>query len=205
MVIANSGIGGPSISALPTAPPPSLAELQKYLWAPSMEEFNQTFLCNTTAAFYTLVSMLPLLDAGNTHPESPTSKTGVKSQFIATSSIGAFSRKPGMGYAYAASKAGLVHLVKQLSTNLVGYKIRCNCFAPGIYPSDMSNVSEGNDHCAARNQYLSRFRDFWGERMQRWRDRYPTQLSLRQELGPSRSVFYGCCYASDVWNFYTAY
>lgn len=142
VVIANSGIGGPSTTSLPTSPPPNLVEYQKYLWAPSMEDFNQTFLCNTTAAFYTLISMLSLLDAGNSHPRSPASRTGVKSQFIATSSIGAFSRKPGMGYAYAASKAGLVHLVKQLSTNLVGYKIRCNCFAPGIYPSDMSIVSE---------------------------------------------------------------
>ena len=105
-----------------------------------MEDFNTTFMANSTAVFYTLTAFLTLLDAGNSHPNSPTLKNGVKSQFIATSSIGAFARRPGMGYAYAGSKAAVIHLVKQLSTGLVRYHIRVNCFAPGIYPSDMSSV-----------------------------------------------------------------
>jgi NAD(P)-dependent dehydrogenase (short-subunit alcohol dehydrogenase family) len=140
-VIANSGISGPEVGGLATTPLPSIAALQAFLWEPSMEFFNSTFLANTTAMFYTLVAFLSLLDAGNSHLQSPTVRTGIKSQFIATSSIGAFSRKPGMGYAYAGSKAAVVHLVKQLSTGLVPYQIRVNCFAPGIYPSDMSVVS----------------------------------------------------------------
>jgi len=140
VVIANSGVTGPDLSALPKDRVPSISELQSLLWKPSMEEFNTTFMANSTAVFYTLTAFLTLLDAGNTHPDSPTLKNGVKSQFIATSSIGAFSRKPGMGYAYAGSKAAVIHLVKQLSTGLVPYHIRVNCLAPGIYPSDMSAV-----------------------------------------------------------------
>jgi NAD(P)-dependent dehydrogenase (short-subunit alcohol dehydrogenase family) len=132
---------GPTLDGLPKEPTPSLEEFHSFLWNTSMESFNDTFMINSTAMFYTMLAFLPLLDAGNKHLSSPTLKTGVKSQFIATSSIGAFSRKPGAGFAYAGSKAAVIHMVKQLSTNLVPYHIRANIIAPGIYPSDMSNVS----------------------------------------------------------------
>ena len=95
---------------------------------------------NTTAMFYTFLAFLPLLDAGNTHERSPTVSKGMKSQFIATSSIGAYSRRPGAGFAYAGSKAACIHIIKQLATWMVPYGIRANTIAPGIYPSDMSAV-----------------------------------------------------------------
>ncbi|KAF2489785.1 3-oxoacyl-reductase [Lophium mytilinum] len=146
-VIANSGAAGPRLDALPKSPPPSLADLHAFLWATPPAEFNETFFVNTTAAFYTLLAFLPLLDAGNKDARSPTVRDGgsVKSQFVATSSIGGFSRRPGMGYAYAASKAAIIHLVKQMSTCLADYHIRCNSFCPGIYPSDMSQGMIGKD------------------------------------------------------------
>jgi NAD(P)-dependent dehydrogenase (short-subunit alcohol dehydrogenase family) len=73
-----------------------------------MAEFNEAFEVNTTGAFYMMVGFLPLLDAGNNHASSPAVQSGVKSQFIITGSISAFSRRPGMGFAYSASKAGVV-------------------------------------------------------------------------------------------------
>ena len=67
-----------------------------------MADFTQAFEVNTTACFYTLVGFLSLLGKGN---ESEVSRvSGVKSQFIVTGSIGAMSRRPGMGFAYAGSK-----------------------------------------------------------------------------------------------------
>lgn len=140
-VIANHGAQGPTINGLPKDRTPSLTEFYDHLWEPSFEEFNDTFLVNSTGMFYTCIGFLPLLDAGNTHAESPTPTTGVKSQFIITGSIGAFSRRPGMGFAYSASKAAATLLMKQLSTMMVPYHIRANMINPGIYPSDMSNVS----------------------------------------------------------------
>ncbi|KAF2808979.1 3-oxoacyl-reductase [Mytilinidion resinicola] len=127
-VIANSGAAGPRLDALPKSPPPSLAELHNFFWATPPTDFNETFFVNTTAAFYTLLAFLPLLDASN--------KDAV---------ISGFSRRPGMGYAYAASKAAVIHLVKQMSTCLADYHIRCNSFCPGIYPSDMSQGMMGKD------------------------------------------------------------
>lgn len=139
-VIANSGATGPDLYGLPKDRRPSLEEVQKYLWDTPMADFTQAYEVNTTACFYTLVAFLGLLGKGN---ESAVAKgAGVKSQFIVTGSIGAMSRRPGMGFAYAGSKMAIVHIVKQLSTMLADWRldIRANCFCPGVYPSDMSKV-----------------------------------------------------------------
>ncbi|KAH6673043.1 hypothetical protein B0J14DRAFT_592247 [Halenospora varia] len=142
-VIANSGTMGPTLDLLPKSPTPSLAQFHEFLWNTPMSEFNETFMINSTAMFYTFLAFLPLLDAGNSHVESPTKKTGVKSQFVVTSSIGAYSRRPGAGFAYAGSKAAVVHMVRQMSTMMCPYGIRVNSIAPGIYPSDMSAFTTG--------------------------------------------------------------
>ena len=139
-VIANAGSTGPTLDDLPKDRTVSLTELYELLWKPSMDTFNDTFLVNSTGMFYTLVAFMPLLDAGNNHSTSPTFKTTIKSQFIATGSIGGLSRKPGIGFAYAGSKAATIHMIKALATCLAPYHLRCNIINPGIYPSDMSAV-----------------------------------------------------------------
>ena len=158
-VIANSGATGPDMYGLPKDRKPTLEEVHKYLWDTPTELFNQAFDVNTTACFYTFVAFLPLLDAGN--KSDVAQKIGVKSQFIVTGSIAAFSRRPGMGFAYAGSKIAvsispqtgrvrlginkfqIVHIIKQLTTMLADWRfdIRANCFCPGVYPSDMSKVN----------------------------------------------------------------
>jgi NAD(P)-dependent dehydrogenase (short-subunit alcohol dehydrogenase family) len=138
-VIANSGVSGPQLKGLPEKP--SLSELHSYLWKVPMEDITNTFAVNFTAVYYTLLAFMPLLDAGNKDSKSPTTKTGVKSQFIVTASIAAFNRTPTAGFSYGTSKAAVVHLMKQLATYLVPYHIRTNVIAPGLYPSEMTEVS----------------------------------------------------------------
>ena len=124
LVVANSGITGPTLRTLDKNA--SLTEFRDHLWNWDMDEFNQTFALNTTAAFFTVVAFLELLDKGN--------KAGnleQKSQVICISSAGAFNRVPMAGYAYAGSKSAAVHIMKQLATNLVPYDIRSNVIAPG--------------------------------------------------------------------------
>jgi NAD(P)-dependent dehydrogenase (short-subunit alcohol dehydrogenase family) len=131
---------------LPKDRRPTLTEVHKYLWDTPMSHFNQAFEVNTTACFYTLVAFLPLLDEGNR--SEPGKRLQIKSQFIVTGSIAAFSRRPGMGFAYAGSKMAAIHIVKQLATMLADWRvdIRVNCFCPGVYPSDMSKVSCNRSH-----------------------------------------------------------
>ncbi|KAK5712558.1 hypothetical protein LTR17_017939 [Elasticomyces elasticus] len=137
-VIACSGAQGPTVTDIPKDRTPSILELHEFLWKPSMEDFDEAFHVNSTGMFYTMVAFLPLLDAGNTHSLSSTVGTTVSSQFLVIGSIGAYSKKPGMGFAYAGSKAAAILMVKQIATLMVPYNIRANMLNPGIYPSDMS-------------------------------------------------------------------
>jgi NAD(P)-dependent dehydrogenase (short-subunit alcohol dehydrogenase family) len=124
LVVANSGIQGPTLQGLEKDA--SLTDFRNYLYNWDVEDFTKTFAVNTTAVFYTAVSFLELLDKGNR-----AGNVEQKSQVIAVSSAGAFNRVPMAGYAYAGSKAAVVHMMKQLATNLVPYGIRANVIAPG--------------------------------------------------------------------------
>ncbi|KAF2867594.1 hypothetical protein BDV95DRAFT_630983 [Massariosphaeria phaeospora] len=137
LVIANSGISGPSLKGLPKNA--SLADFQSHLWNWNSDEFTNTYAVNTTAVFYTVTAFLDLLDNGNKK-----GNVTQKSQVIAVSSIGAFNRVPAAGYAYGSSKAAVVHMMKQFATCLVPYDIRSNIIAPGLFPSEMTQ--ETMDH-----------------------------------------------------------
>lgn len=139
-VIACSGVTGPTLDGLAKDSPPTLSALHEFLWQPTMEEFDAAFHINSTGMFYTMLAFLPLLDAGNSHQLSPTVATTIKSQFLIIGSIGAYSKRPGMGFAYAGSKAAAVLMMKQIAALLVPYSIRANILNPGIFPSDMSTA-----------------------------------------------------------------
>ncbi|PMD29868.1 NAD(P)-binding protein [Hyaloscypha variabilis F] len=134
VLVANSGIGGPSISGL--KPNSSLSEFRDALWATDAEAFTHTYHVNTSAVYFTILAFLNLLGAGNAK-----GNVDQKSQVIATSSIGAYNRSPLAGYAYGTSKAAVLHMLKQFSTSLVPYDIRSNVIAPGFYPSELASAS----------------------------------------------------------------
>ncbi|KAF2762317.1 NAD(P)-binding protein [Pseudovirgaria hyperparasitica] len=113
---------------------PGLSELQSTLWQTPMEDFTSTLEINISGAFYTAVAFLDLLDSGNT---KSTGTPAPKAQVIITTSIAAYSRSPANGFAYSISKCAATHIVKQLSTCLAPYMIRCNGIAPGAYPTEM--------------------------------------------------------------------
>lgn len=120
---------------------PTVANIQKTLYAPSIEDATSTFGVNAMGTFYTCVAFLHLLDAGNKHADSVGKDGYVQSQIITTSSIAGFNRKEMLGYPYGASKAAIVHLTKMLSTHFAPYGIRANMIAPGLYPSEATEVS----------------------------------------------------------------
>jgi NAD(P)-dependent dehydrogenase (short-subunit alcohol dehydrogenase family) len=141
LLVANAGILGPTnIVPFSTPTPPSLSEYREALWQIPMEEMTNTFHVNVTGAYYTAVAFLGLLDAANKRRPAPVSGelSPPRPQIIFTSSIGGFMRKISTGYAYQTSKAAVTTLTKVLSTTLLGYDVRVNGIAPGIYPSDMT-------------------------------------------------------------------
>lgn len=124
LLVANSGIAGPSGTVPPGA---SIEQLQETLLNIGMEEFTNTYHVNCTSVFYTSIALLKLLDQGN----KQSTYRGGRSQTIATSSIGSFNRKITAGFAYGTSKAATTMMLKVLATYLVPYKIRANVLCPG--------------------------------------------------------------------------
>ncbi|PMD65421.1 NAD(P)-binding protein [Hyaloscypha bicolor E] len=132
VLIANSGTLGPQPAQKITSES-TAADYQKAWGETSFEDFADTFKLNTVAVWFTIVSFLGLLDAGN--------KKGnleQKSQVITTSSIGSFNRNVPGGFAYGQSKAATTHMMKQLATNLAPLGIRSNILAPGLFPSKLA-------------------------------------------------------------------
>lgn len=141
LLIANSGAPGPTIGYKPAL---TLSELRSHLLATPMDGFTQTFHVNVTGAWFTMVSFLELLDAGNKNAlsgrdggafgspvKAGARKPSVQSQVVFTSSLAAFSRGYWTMPSYGGSKAAVTQLMKQASTNLAPYGIRANAIAPG--------------------------------------------------------------------------
>ena len=130
VLIANAGVSGPLLD-LPKNP--ELADWQKELFNVPMEDFSKTSEVNVTAAFYSMLAFLPLLDAGN-------AKKNVeqKSQVILTSSIAGFIREVPSSFSYGVSKAAATHLMKSVATTFAPWHIRANVIAPGVYESEMT-------------------------------------------------------------------
>ncbi|KAI0381317.1 NAD(P)-binding protein [Hypomontagnella monticulosa] len=138
VVIANSGTLGPTVHAMP--PDPSISDFRNFLLSWDTDTFTNTYAVNDTGVFNTVAAFLELLDEGNKR-----GNLKQKSQVIATASVGAFNRNPVAGYAYASSKAGVIHMMKQFATGLVPYSIRSNIIAPGFYPSEMTATFADKD------------------------------------------------------------
>ena len=139
VLIANSGIGGPRPTSI--TPETSLEDYQSALWNQSFDEYTETFAVNTSAVFFCIVAFLKLLGTGNKK-----GNVEQKSQVIATSSIGGFSRRVRGGYAYGQSKAATTLLMKHMATNLVPYGIRANVIAPGRTCSSPLQRGQTNRH-----------------------------------------------------------
>jgi NAD(P)-dependent dehydrogenase (short-subunit alcohol dehydrogenase family) len=137
LVVANSGITGPTLGGLKQDP--SLLEFRDYLQNWDTDEYTNTYAVNTTAVFSTLVAFLELLDKGN-----KAGNVEQQSQCVAISSAGAFNRVPMAGFAYGGSKAAVVHTMKQFATKLTPYGIRCNVIAPGCKSNPSSHCRPGH-------------------------------------------------------------
>ncbi|KAF2398930.1 dehydrogenase with different specificitie, partial [Trichodelitschia bisporula] len=133
LVVCNSGIGGPRHGNLPEGG--GIADFQAQVLGTPMGEYTDTFAVNVTGAYYTAVAVLDLLDSGN----KKGNMEGVRSQVLITSSIAAFSRAVGMGFAYGQSKAAVTHLTKGLASFLAPHGIRTNALAPGLFPSELAD------------------------------------------------------------------
>jgi NAD(P)-dependent dehydrogenase (short-subunit alcohol dehydrogenase family) len=96
----------------------------------SVEEFDRTFAINTRATWLLARAAYPLLKAS-------------RGALIVTASVSASHATPGLG-AYAASKAAVLMLVRQLADEWGADGIRCNCVSPGAVHTALTDKAYGN-------------------------------------------------------------
>lgn len=117
LLVCNSGIGGPQVKH-PT-PETSISDWADQQLAIPVDEYEKVYQVNCTAVWYTAMSFLKLLNAGNKKGNLEQS-----SHVVVTSSIGAFNKKAPGGWVYGQSKVAATHIVKQLSVTLPTWGIR---------------------------------------------------------------------------------
>ena len=141
VLVCNSGISGPATPLKDEKSQPlPFEKMCENLWAPEADEVTNTYAVNLTGVHFTIAAFLPLLKAANDKRPTPPTTENFKPrpQIITTASIGGFSRVPMSNISYGPSKAGVIHLTKQLSSAFIPYDIRANVIAPGLYLSEMT-------------------------------------------------------------------
>ncbi|KAI5779504.1 hypothetical protein EDC01DRAFT_621326 [Geopyxis carbonaria] len=109
------------------------AAVHKWLWNSDPAEWATTLEVNVTAQYFTAVAFLPLLCTGsrNLKGHAPT--------IINITSVSGVLKSSTMGqFAYSSSKAGAIHLTRQLASAMAGLRVRVNSIAPGLFPSEMT-------------------------------------------------------------------
>ncbi|KAI9730130.1 MAG: hypothetical protein M1834_006123 [Cirrosporium novae-zelandiae] len=145
VLISNAGIMGPgTLGPAKTNPDCDVKVLQKHLWEEAgVEDWMETLKTNVVGVFFSAVAFLGLLDEGSKRRRAAVEREGLwmggESMVIVTGSAGGFNRRPLGSFSYAASKAAVTHLTKQLSTVFSPLGIRANVLCPGVFPSTLSS------------------------------------------------------------------
>jgi len=110
-------------------------------WAAPFDAFpesgwDKTMDLNTKSVFFLTQAVAPLLRAAGTKARP--------AKVINIASIDGISISHLEHYPYGASKAGLIHLTKEMSLWLLKENIVVSGIAPGFFPSDMNK--EARDH-----------------------------------------------------------
>ena len=103
-------------------------------WGAEFREFPETgwdkvMDLNLKSPFFLIQNLLDKLQQAAT-AEDP-------SRIINISSVNGLTNPGVENYSYSASKAGLIHLTKHLSTTLAQNQINVNSIAPGFFPTKM--------------------------------------------------------------------
>ncbi|KAF2861613.1 NAD(P)-binding protein [Piedraia hortae CBS 480.64] len=137
LLFANAGVAGKldSHALAAKGENPSITDFQAALWENDVDNFTNVLGTNVSGAYFTAIAFLELLAAGNA-----AKNVAMDSQIIITASVVGYYRSLLGSVAYSTSKAAAIHLTKMLSTTFAEkkFRIRCNCIAPGLFPSEMT-------------------------------------------------------------------
>lgn len=126
IVHANAGIAGG---------PPYTQEAGTLARTPD-EDWDPVVNVNLNGVFNTLRAAAAVIEEGGS--------------MLVTSSTAGMRPDPFVGYAYAATKAGVVNLVRQASIELAKRGVRINIIAPGPYPTRIAGDGAFEDPAAKK-------------------------------------------------------
>jgi len=136
LLVNNAGIATDQNTRFSNAEKPDFKDGQSisdYLWKSDPAHWAATFQTNITAQFFVAAAFLPLLT------KARESTPGFSSSIVNITSISGVMKGTSSGqFAYATSKAGLIHLTKMMATTFAECKVRVNSIAPGLFPSEMT-------------------------------------------------------------------
>lgn len=115
IVFANAGISA--------GPGPTTSEGQ--LTAVDREQWDRVIAVNLGGVFSTLQAAARYVTRDG------------RGRVVVTASVAGLSGEPLVGYAYAASKAGVIALVRQASADLSRHRILVNAIAPGSFRTNI--------------------------------------------------------------------
>ncbi|KAI9876057.1 MAG: hypothetical protein M1830_007436 [Pleopsidium flavum] len=152
LLVNNAGIARDDNTSYSKGKPDfsSAQSISEHLWKSEPENWQETFETNLTAQFFTTAAFLPLLAKGR--EVTP----GYTSSVVNIASISGVMKGSSSGqFAYATSKAGFIHLTRMMATTFAEAKIRVNCIAPGVFPSEMTAGSSGDDQKSNLDMQMS--------------------------------------------------
>jgi NAD(P)-dependent dehydrogenase (short-subunit alcohol dehydrogenase family) len=136
LLIAAAGISGEK--AEPDTG--NATDLKSKLWNnESFEGWGDTYNTDVTSVYFSVVALLPLLQAG-------TEAHGhLSASVIVISSMSGIMRHAQGHFSYNAAKGATVHLTKLMSAEFQKARIRVNSIAPGYFPSEMTAKESNED------------------------------------------------------------
>ncbi|KAK5047446.1 hypothetical protein LTR84_006542 [Exophiala bonariae] len=136
LLVNNAGIARDDNTKFSAAGKPdfsSAESISQHMLKSEPQSWADTFETNVTGQYWMSAAFLPLLAKGR--EVTP----GYTSSIVNISSISGLMKGSSSGqFAYASSKAALVHLTRMLATTLSETKVRVNQIAPGVFPSEMT-------------------------------------------------------------------
>jgi NAD(P)-dependent dehydrogenase (short-subunit alcohol dehydrogenase family) len=127
ILVNNAGIMTVRHESLPIVSNDNVQEIQKALWSEDQDGWAKQFEVNITSVYFTTIACLELLRKSNEYWES-LSETQAKvkrtAQVITVTGIAAHAKAMRVCMGYSASKAGVLHLMRSLSTVLTPLGIR---------------------------------------------------------------------------------
>ncbi|KAL6720670.1 hypothetical protein ACLMJK_002595 [Lecanora helva] len=143
LLVNNAGIAKDDNTRFSKAGKPDSKDAQAisdHMMQSEPEQWAETFQTNLTAQYFMTAAFLPLL--AKARQITP----GYSSSVVNVASISGVMKGSSMGqFAYATSKAGFIHMTRMMATTFADAKVRVNCIAPGLFPSEMTAGTSGED------------------------------------------------------------